>query len=312
MNKNKLIFLLATAGLGGCATHPLPENYSGAKTIDIVRKIQCEARSAVSDQVIYLLTRKEASPTSRSIGERLASGDLKFSNGLRHKLDRNIEEYIEKYDKGAIALEFTLDMSEINGAVAGIDLLRPLTGGALSLGIDSTATFARANTRHFIVSYTFEDLLTKLDADDCKKLETGVNHAYPIAGNIGLGELIDTFFELNNLKKLEPIKNHTLLTDTLKFTTTLTLGADTGLTLKAAGRQWQTTGAAGSWKNTRVDQHQVVVSLALPPDPKAVVAAKSSGKRTQIKNSAEKLAIEGLKEQRVIRLDKTLRELGVR
>jgi hypothetical protein len=298
--KSILLALASGLLLSACATKPLPEDFSGVKTLDIVSKIRCEARSALVSQVVNLL-KGSNSEESRSIARKLEDGSIEFDQSLRQEIDRQSKRYIEEYDSGVVAFEFTLDMSETNKVSAGLDLLRPLTGGSIMFGIDTSSELKRQRIRTFFVLYSFEELVVQIKREACLKIESGANFAYPITGNIGLNELFDTFFDVNNLKKLSFFpKTNNVMIDTLKFTTTLTFGADAGLTLKAAGRQWQTVGASGVSTNSRVDLHQVVVSLALPPDPKGTKA------------SAKNRAIEAIEKQRVIRLNQTLQDLGVR
>src|SRR5690242_17764667 len=47
---------LSALMVGGCAIHPLPEDYSHVPTYTIVRQVRCETRQAVIDSILTFLT----------------------------------------------------------------------------------------------------------------------------------------------------------------------------------------------------------------------------------------------------------------
>ncbi|KAF0230369.1 MAG: hypothetical protein FD175_1691 [Beijerinckiaceae bacterium] len=269
MNKNRLIFLLATAGLGGCATHPLPENYSGVNTVDIVRKIRCEARSAIAERAIMFLMRDDAPAKTYKIGEALKKGNLSFKNVNYYDLDMKTAEYVKKYDNSAIAYQFTFNIKENNDINVGLDLLKPLTGGSIGLGISSSNNRERSNIRSFTIVEEFKKLLDSMSDNDCFNVSSGVNVMYPITGSVGLSEVINTFIDLNEMKVLVDKENKDKIpemAETLNFKTVLSISANPKLDLTTAGRKWQTDLAHVEAKATRTDDHTVQIGLSLPPD----------------------------------------------
>jgi hypothetical protein len=143
-----------------------------------------------------------------------------------------------------------------------------LWGGSAGLGIKADGSIRRENKRAFIVTDNFHDLMIKVTNDYCERLDRGIDSVYPITGSIGLKEIFDTFFQLNEDVKLGKDEKVPLMQDTINFQTKFSTSAGPSLTLVHAGLGWSATGASANVKAERSDEHQVIVALSiLPNDP---------------------------------------------
>ena len=72
--KSWIPITLAASGLGGCATHPLPGDFSRVSTYAIVQQIRCEAKRAVVDDAGYYRTASIAYEFEFDITENNVAG----------------------------------------------------------------------------------------------------------------------------------------------------------------------------------------------------------------------------------------------
>jgi hypothetical protein len=66
----KAFFSVLALALGGCAIHPVQQDVTGLKTVEVVDRIRCETRRAIQDKTIDLLFNLSEDPNDPS--KRLA------------------------------------------------------------------------------------------------------------------------------------------------------------------------------------------------------------------------------------------------
>jgi len=118
LNSMRLSAVFMTMALGGCATHPLPEDVTRKTTYDIVERIRCEAKEAVVDHV---------RPGS-------------------------------ELDSAAIGYEFLFTITENNNNSGDATFKYPFTNGTFTLGVNAGAEKQRLSNRNFRIVETFRDL----------------------------------------------------------------------------------------------------------------------------------------------------------
>lgn len=318
-------FLCAAAA--GCSIHPLTEDVTGYKTAAIVQKIRCEARDAIRHHILIALRRRGHA----DVADELERGITEWTVD-RSRFNRETQRVLEKYDHAAIAYGFTFDITEKNHATGALDFLKPVTRGVFNLGFRATSQLERENGRNFIISDTFEKLVTGLPTKYCKEIVEGKNWVYPITGTIGLQELVHTFLDLNESGALVGKEGGRVPTiaDTIEFRTTFSAGATPSIELSAVGRAFQLTRASLAVDATREDKHKVIVTLSLPDDPSERAPVRTAARtvaRTAVRKpvdrlmppartSAEKRAVEEIYKQqdqrfynRIDRLQRRLERL---
>jgi hypothetical protein len=239
--------------LSGCATHPLPEDVTRRSTLAIVKAIRCEAVRATQDP--------------RHVPEWVYDGG---ANG------------------GAIGLVFDFDITENNTAGLNLGLTKIFPSGMFTMNVPPNSALMREAHRTFTIVDTFAEL-KKAEAD-CSQEAIQSNFPYPIAGEVGLTEVIDTAIGIDQLGKAQPITTlpgapggqAAVFSDDLTYTTTI----DTGLvnpsaTFSPVPGVLRLASVSGSFEANRKDVHQLTVAIALPDPPKSTsqgrmrVAARS-------------------------------------
>ena len=123
----------------------------------------------------------------------------------------------------------------------------------------------RENIRKFLVTDTFEDLLTK-KLRDCESVPVGPNLVYPIVGEIGLYDLISTFIDLNvEGINITPKDKAPALGDQLQFNTTFVGSITPKIVLSPMGHAFRLADASLTNMESRTDKHAVIIGLSLPP-----------------------------------------------
>lgn len=278
------VILLGALAAAGCSTHPLPENVTGLDTYAIVRKISCEARDSLKFQVEAAIR----------LDER-ASDDLKetWIDNLYYHIDRfpklrletrfedKTRAIIDKYSRYLMYFDYTFTIYEDNNNSSEVNLISKLVGSEAGLNLKASNNRRRQNIRNFRVRKTFQELVAQ---DKCGQYSTLPDPLYPITGEIGLHEVIDTFLKLNEEGGLATDKSKNdvqLFADTLQFQTVNTGEAGPRLTLTPIGKILQVADAGMISSNTRSDQHQVLIGMALPSDnSKALPLIRSGNVRT--------------------------------
>ena len=235
--------------VAACAIHPLPEDVTGIPTNEIVQKIRCEARSAVRDNL---------------------------NNARRQNLS-----------DVAIAYNFSFDMTEINNLDPVANLSKTMHRGMFTANASGNFDRTRENIRTFTITDSFVELLTKVKDEDCRGLAEGKNYLYPITGDIGIYEMIDTFIKLTHENLAAPSGGSgpgpsgdaPTLGDKITFTTKFQGSITPKVTLTPVGNALQIADASLGITSTRTDAHQVIVSLAkcpsVPSKPRGAAVTES-------------------------------------
>jgi hypothetical protein len=202
---------------------------------------------------------------NRQLAEEIESGALPLYK-ISDRLFRGKARYIVgQFEDTAVAYNFTFDMTELNNIDPTINLIRPFNNGTGSAAIGSTFDRSRENIRTFTVSDTFLDLFQKLPVDYCDEPRQGKHYVYPITGNIGLREMIETFVSLALVDNLSGASGPPTLGDTFLFTTTISASVTPKIVLTPVGTSLQLADASFIASASRADVHKVVVGLAYKP-----------------------------------------------
>jgi hypothetical protein len=225
-----LFAVAAVAGvLTGCSIHPLPEDFSRATTLDIVKSIRCEALE-----------------------------------GLQSLKPEERARAVPIINTTTIGLDFTFTMSEGNGLVSpSMQFMRP-PSNRFTLDLTGDADVQRQNIRKFHIDEPLADLVKRENIEICKNRVKGPNWTYPIAGKIGLDETVRTYVRLESATKpkrrpdREPFTN---FSDDLTFTTNFSASATGHIVLDAVVGRVRLKDANLGVGASRNDMHQVHVSF---------------------------------------------------
>ena len=218
------------------------------------------------------------------------------------------------YDTGAIGYIFDFDITEHNHA--GIDLAfkRAFSAGSFELTLsDGNSDLRREAHRRFTMVDKFKDLR---DAD-CSQTTLQSRFMYPIAGSIGMGEVIRTTVDIDLLAHggLAPLDGGqkvggqtAVFSDELTYTTVLDTGSLVPtLALNEVPGVFRLTKASASLKSDRTDQHKLILAIALP-DPKvthkaslraAAKVAQATTGITHVRGIPSKVLIQGTADPRI-------------
>jgi hypothetical protein len=278
---NKLLSAILACAVGGCAIHPLPQDVTGVKTSEIVRKIRCEARQAVIDGRIRWLQQRYHQVTDLASLRQVMNSST---------LDPRTRYWLDYYGSTGIVYSFVLDGTETAGANFTADIVRPLTNSTTTITPNLGDSLSRDNIRTFTIGDSFGGLLEKkMDGYCASAGESGPNYQYPIVGRIGIDEMIQTFIELApeglqgaqnpdasglnvGASTISP-SNPIAMVDTITFTTTVSAGVTPKVVFVQIGTNWQLADATLPLAASRMDKHQVFIGLALsgPPAPPVLV-----------------------------------------
>jgi len=304
----------------GCAIHPLQLDVTGVPTPILVQYIRCETRLAIQDKAIELLTQEIPSNPALLAGLTAGRG-MPWSPNLKARMNTHERAIYDRYIQTGIAYDFTFDITEDNTGSGMADPVKLITNGTAGIGLSASGDFKRENLRHFVVSETAQDLLenTRLGypLEDgrigCGPSYRSSNYAYPIAGSIGIDELISTFFNLNEISNLALDKStSTVFADTLTFTTTLMGSASPHVIVAPTGNRLGLASPASlTASGSRVDKHMLIIGLSLDV-PKATSArtvaaaavvpgyvGKSALQRSNIHSRAEQSALDAVTQARL-------------
>lgn len=259
------LFALCVAG---CSIHPLPEDVMGRdfRTSEIVHHIRCEARAAIKSAIVDYFHHTGQNDLAE-IAHRLRSGETPFEQFSQRiaSLPEPARSNIIKYQNAAITYDFTFDITEQNTLGAEADVVSVFSRGVFSVGPKGTSDLQRQTVRIFRANDTFGELML-IPSRRCTDDGSPENLLYPVAGTIGLAEMIETFVDLNQFQKLTGKENKVpTLTDTFKFQTTFAGSVGPQVTLAPLGQRTYLAGASVTAAAMRKDIHQVIVALALPP-----------------------------------------------
>jgi hypothetical protein len=259
-----LLPLLSAVALAGCSIHPVQRDVTGIKTVDIVDRIRCETRVAIQDKAIQLL-RGLQDQASSDLADYLDTNRGVFLTFDPRTLPPGRQrEFYYRYIRTGVAYDFTFDITEDNRAIAAVDPVKLITNGTVGIGLNGTSAFNRNNSRHFVMSDTFENLLRNPKLP-CEGGRSPANYAYPIAGSIGMFELLDTFVDLNEDKQLTDTGNSRVFADTLTFLTTLTGSVSPHIELSPVGNRWGLSNTSVLAGASRIDKHMLIIGLSMDP-----------------------------------------------
>lgn len=275
--------LLSAVAVAGCSTHPIQQDVTGIPTKQVVDRIRCEVKLAVLDKAISKLRERADiisqsspdSPQARLVVEKLRTmaddltrqgeiGDRIVFDPKTLPINHAIVFYNHFINTG-IAYDFTFDISEINNSAFAADPVRLITNGTAGISVGAGMDLTRNNTRRFQLSDTFGELLASDELKCGQRNTVSRNFTYPVAGNIGLHELISTFVDLGEGQLLQKSpQDGTVFGDTLKFTTNVTGGITPHVEIAAVGNRFGLASpATAHFQATRTDIHTLGISLAM-------------------------------------------------
>jgi hypothetical protein len=206
----------------------LPEDFSRATTLDIVKSIRCEALEGL--QSLKPEERARAVPIIKTT---------------------------------MIGLDFTFTMSENNGlSDPSMQFLRP---GRLTLDLSGGASVKRKNTRTFHIDEPLVDLVKRENIEICRNRVKGPNWTYPVAGKIGLDETVRTYIKLElatKAKRRPDRQAFTNFSDQLEFTTNFSASATGHIVLDAVVGRVRLKDANLGVSASRNDAHNVTVAFS--------------------------------------------------
>ncbi|MFO1125351.1 MAG: hypothetical protein U1E25_08800 [Methylocystis sp.] len=271
MNKKFLVWCVV---LSGCAIHPLPEDFSGVDTQDIVRQIRCETRYALIDMTArFLAYGDNVDDMSRAIGAAYFTEKTKPLSSFSPKLFKgHVQDSLNIFWTTGIAYNFKLNMLENNNFAAGLGFADPFvrgpTTGTLTMAVGGALNRQRGNTRTFTITDTIGGLISKVPDNFCENKIVGPNYLYPITGEIGMKELLKTFVYLSIFGGLMGTEKNPstppTMVDALDFQTVI-LGQvnPTQVIFSPIRNTFALVNANVNAEVRRTDIHQVTVGLAL-------------------------------------------------
>ncbi|AVT80650.1 hypothetical protein [Rhodopseudomonas palustris] len=275
---------IALLVLTGCAIHPLPEDFSGVDTPDIVKRIRCETRDAVQTVVIAWVDKlaQSGDPIAQQLSATYAQnreatsqfGPELFPGRAYDK----VRTLIRTFYRTGVAYNFDLNITEDNDLTSQANLLRVLPEHVFRLNVGAGALRKRSNQRTFTVTDTFEYLLKTLNDPSrgsyCNGQIVAANYIYPITGRIGVEKLVKDFIELTLFGNLAGSNNGAVpaMTDKLVFTTTLNASATPSVVFTRVTTAFDLADAQLTASAKRSDVHQVAIALALTGNEAADLA----------------------------------------
>lgn len=270
------VFLSASLAIAGCSIHPLPDDVTRDTTLEIVNKIRCEARDALVERIMSVLAEPigdslEPSPKNLMVLQKMESPGGMSSDSI---CDLDIAEFepetmdrFNVFATSSITYSFRFTISENKTKSGAATFNMPFTKGNFILGIGAGSDKTRQNERKITFGDTFSSLVTGRNSSGkrtglfCEYVKKPRKHwIYPITGEIGLFEVVNTYIDLSKISS--KIKT---FSDTLTFTTAFNAGADPKVTLSSVvPKKLRLTEASASYKATRTDTHEVGLVLTTP------------------------------------------------
>lgn len=259
--------VLAATLLHGCAIAPVQQEVTGVTTADIVGNIRCETRDAIRGQLAKFLGRLKYDPTAQVLAARLADRRIPMREIDLRGLDMRWKKLIAEYKEFAIAYDFTLDgtvIVNLGGSTTGTDTF---SRGSRTFPLTARVDRSRQNIQNFRQLDTFGDLLRNMRDDYCPDPHRNkpINYIYPIAGNIGIADQLQTFVSLYGLSNLGPgrenEKGPPIFTSRVIFTTEIEGTVKPVVTIAPVLGETTWGGDYGFTAN-RKDQHEVIIAFS--------------------------------------------------
>lgn len=250
-------------GSAACAIHPLPEDVTRETTVQIVKKIQCEAREALDDITVEYM-RESTQRRTLELADVLEADKIEVIDMFKRyhrELDPRVVRLAELFTKSSVGMGFEFTITEDNNARAGANFRLPFNpaGNLFTLDLGGGARRTRQSFRKFDVASDFNELHTKLARSDCSGIVAADgNRLYPIAGKIGLKEVFRTFIDLHTVRGAVKEK----FSDTLTFTTRLDVLATPRITLSPGPiDRFRLAQANVELSAFRDDEHKLAIAL---------------------------------------------------
>ena len=291
----------------GCSVVPLPEDVVGIDMAQITQKIRCEVREAIIRKIGVTL--RDLGPYENDneavrIGTQiLETGSLEGVS--LETVKPKFKDYINQYAKTGIAYNFILQgvvsnnvnqgVLNVTEGIGGYNASRQLVSdGSRMFGFSGGVAATRDNTVNFTVSDDFFYLTKKVSDKYCDDNSINANYLYPIAGKLGLVNLINEFVDLNqfgNLAAPDPKnpKGPPTLAWTMKFTTSISAAATPQITLLPLTGVTRVTQGALTGSLGRTDVHTLTIALSreTKPPSEAEASLLFGGKRPAVSGTAQ-------------------------
>ena len=261
--------------IAGCSTYPQPEDITPNATLSVVKQIRCEAKEALTLELIETLETAGHGPTQRR-GEKLRG---LYEQKRFGELDRELQNFryvglsdaaierISGYVRSSIGYSFKFQITENNDNGIDTAFRMPFTGGIFSLGISAGSSLERVGSREFTITEEFinyRDLNchTSPDTGETFEAKDRSNMLYPITGRVGVGDVLRTFIGLADNRGEADL---TTYSDTLTFTTTISGGINPKIEMDSVvDNKFKLTKADLTSAAARKDLHEVKIALGLP------------------------------------------------
>src|SRR5947207_2954928 len=167
----------------------------------------------------------------------------------------NPDPVLARKNDANISYEFTFTITETNNASGGVTWTLPFqAGGNFALTASAGSDLTRYTKRNFKIVDTFDDLRKA----NCTPETLEKNWIYPIAGDIGIYEVVATFAKLHSVEN--PLDSEIFsFHDTLTFDTNLAGGVQPTLTLIPVTDNFRVTGVTADLRARRIDNHALVI-----------------------------------------------------
>ena len=161
-----------------------------------------------------------------------------------------------------VGYDFTLTMKEFEQCDIGqAGLRQPVQRRKVHPRSDGQRRKDWENERSFRVIDTLAKLKQEARNNTCSNEEQRANFIYPIAGTIGLGEVVRTYWRVKGLSTFDPSKDKAF-TDKIIFKTVLSAGITPSITVSSSVGDFKLTNFTVDGEVIREDNHQVTVSIA--------------------------------------------------
>lgn len=253
-----------------CSIHPSIQDVTSYDAADVVRKIRCEARQVLIQNLALWLSTRADDSAARALAMRIRPDlDIKPALANLTALNRQTREKIDFFAGSAIAYDFTLNITEKNSAGGGLNLLNTFSAGSLGYGFSLGLDLTRQNINSFLITDSFQNLLTGVPQEYCSAgwSDKTKNYIYPIIGNIGLSRVFSEFFTLSLFGNLAAgeIDGPATTSHGLEFTTKWSGSTSPSLEFTpAAGLDIALKSASLTGSASREDKHKVTIGLSIP------------------------------------------------
>lgn len=195
----KIIPICASmVGVAGCSMHPLQDDVTRASSVDVVRKIRCEARTAVMTHAVGDDKKNSAEATitlANSIYKRdVEKNKIAATEARRKAIQKVLKPNLQN---AAIGYDFKFTISEGDDASGNATLIFPFSNGKAFLGLGLGEDKERKSDRKFIIVDNFWELLAE-PKESCSA--SSESWRYPITGDIGMDEVLGTYVGLLEVK----------------------------------------------------------------------------------------------------------------